>query len=59
MRVAQIRQLFPACVIANSDYELYGLFSVNMFTILRSFTPLVEEYSPDEGFADIQGLRRH
>jgi DNA polymerase-4/DNA polymerase V len=58
MRVSQIRSLFPSCVVANSDYELYGLFSKNLFTILRSFTPLVEEYSPDEGFADIQGLQR-
>ena len=58
MRVSQIRSLFPSCVVANSDYELYGLFSKNLFTIIRSFTPLVEEYSPDEGFADIQGLQR-
>ena len=29
-----------------------------MFEIMRHFTPTVEEYSIDEGFADLTGLRR-
>jgi len=29
-----------------------------MFAIMRRYTPSVEEYSIDEGFADISGLRR-
>ena len=40
-----------------SDYETYSLFSRRMFDIARRFTPLVEEYSIDEGFADLAGLR--
>lgn len=54
----QIRKICPQCVILDSDYELYDLFSQKMFSILRTFTPYVEEYSIDEGFADIKGLRR-
>jgi DNA polymerase-4/DNA polymerase V len=33
-------------------------FSKKMFAILREFTPAVEEYSIDEAFADLTGLRR-
>ncbi len=41
-----------------SDYETYSLFSRRMFAIMRRFTPDVEEYSIDEAFADITGMRR-
>ena len=58
MRVWEIKKRFPACVVVNSDYEIYNLFSSKMFEMMRSFTPSVEEYSIDEGFADIKGLRR-
>ena len=54
----QIKKICPQCVILESDYELYSLFSHKMFGILRTFTPTVEEYSVDEAFADIKGLRR-
>lgn len=54
----QIKKICPSCIIIDSDYELYDLFSQKMFSILRSFTPIVEEYSIDEGFAEIKGLRR-
>ena len=58
MRIWEIKKKFPGCVIVDSDYEVYSLFSKKIFAILRKFTPLVEEYSIDEGFADIKGLRR-
>jgi DNA polymerase-4/DNA polymerase V len=45
-------------VVVPSDYEMYSLFSKRMFDIMRRFTPMVEEHSIDEGFADISGLRR-
>lgn len=54
----QIKKICSHCIILDSDYELYDLFSQKMFSILRSFTPLVEEYSIDEGFADIKGFQR-
>ena len=45
-------------IVLPSDYETYSLYSKRMFDIMRRFTPIVEEYSIDEGFADISGLRR-
>jgi DNA polymerase-4/DNA polymerase V len=58
LRINEIKKIFPQVVIVDSDYEIYALFSQKIFSILRRFTPLVEEYSVDEGFADIKGLRR-
>lgn len=58
MRVSEARKLCPNLIVMNSDYELYSLFSQKMFEILRTFSPYVEEYSIDEAFADIKGLRR-
>jgi DNA polymerase-4 len=47
----------PELIVLPSDYETYSLFSRRMFMIIRRFTPQVEEYSIDEAFADITGLR--
>lgn len=58
MRISEIKKRYPSCIIVDSNYELYDLFSKKMFLILRSYTPYVEEYSIDEGFADLKGLRR-
>ena len=52
------KRLCPGLVILPSDYETYSLFSKRMFDIMRQFTPQVEEYSIDEAFVDITGLRR-
>jgi len=58
MRLFEVRQVCPDAVILPSDYETYSIFSRRMFEILRRFTPDVEEYSIDEAFADLTGLRR-
>ncbi len=58
MRLSEIKRFCPEALIINSDYEKYSLFSVRMFEILKSFSPLVEEYSIDEAFVDLTGLRR-
>lgn len=54
----QARKMCPGLVILPSDYETYSLFSRRMFNVMRRFTPQVEEYSIDEAFADITGMRR-
>ena len=54
----EVKKLCPEAIIVPSDYETYSLFSKRMFAIMRRFTPQVEEYSIDEGFADITGLQR-
>jgi DNA polymerase-4/DNA polymerase V len=58
MRLFEVRKVCPDAVILPSDYETYSLFSIRMFAILQRFTPDVEEYSIDEAFADLTGLRR-
>lgn len=56
--LAKARAMCPSLVILPSDYETYALYSKRMFDIMRQYTPDVEEYSIDEGFADITGMRR-
>jgi DNA polymerase-4/DNA polymerase V len=58
MRLSEARKVCPDAVVLPSDYETYSLFSVRMFDILHRFSPDVEEYSIDEVFIDITGLRR-
>ncbi len=53
----EARRICPELIILPSDYESYSLFSKRMFEIMRRYTPEVEEYSIDEGFADISGMR--
>jgi DNA polymerase IV len=58
MRIADIRKVCPEAIILPSDYETYSLLSKRFFAIVRRYTPDVEEYSIDECFADLTGLRR-
>jgi DNA polymerase-4/DNA polymerase V len=58
MGLFDVKKLCPEAVVLPSDYETYSLFSVRMFDILRRFSPDVEEYSIDEAFVDLTGLRR-
>ncbi len=52
------KKLCPNLILLPSDYETYSLYSKRMFAIMRRYTPIVEEYSIDEAFADLTGLRR-
>jgi len=56
MSMKQIRAKCPQVVVVNSDYTAYVIYARRMYAIARRFTPLVEEYSIDECFADITGL---
>lgn len=58
MPVFAIKKQFPQVIVLAGDYETYGLFSKRIFSILRRYTEMVEEYGIDEAFADITGLRR-
>lgn len=58
MRLWEARKLLPELICLPSDYETYSLYSKRMFEIIRRFTPEVEEYSIDEAFAELSGLRR-
>ena len=58
MRLNDARKACPGLIIMPSDYELYSIYSERIFAIIRRFTPDVEEYSIDEAFCDITGMRR-
>jgi DNA polymerase-4/DNA polymerase V len=58
MSIREIKQICPDIIHLPSDYETYSLFSKRMFAIVRRYTSLVEEYSIDECFAELSGLRR-
>ena len=58
MRLSEVRRLCPDAVFLPSDYETYSLLSRRFFSIVRKYTPDVEEYGIDECFADITGMRR-
>ncbi len=57
MPMFEVKKKFPQVVIRSSDYETYTMFSERMYAIVRRYTPAVEEYSIDECFADLTGLR--
>ncbi len=52
------QRICPSLIVLPSDYETYSLMSKRMFEIVRRWTPIVEEHSIDEGFADLTGMRR-
>jgi len=52
------KKICPGLAVLPSDYETYSIFSKRMFEIMRRYTPEVEEYSIDEGFADLTGMRQ-
>ena len=58
MTLHEVRKICPNVVCLPSDYETYSLYSLRMFSIVRRYTSAVEEYSIDECFADLTGLRR-
>ncbi len=56
MRMSEIRIRCPEAVIVTSDYRSYGIYAHRMYSIVRTYTEKIEEYSIDECFADITGL---
>ncbi|MBE0430042.1 MAG: DNA polymerase IV [Thermoleophilia bacterium] len=54
----EVKRICPEAVLLPSDYETYSLLSKRFFSIVRRYTPDVEEYGIDECFADITGMRR-
>lgn len=56
MPMQEIRRVCPEVIVLAGDYTAYSIYAQRMYRIARAFTPLVEEYSIDECFADITGL---
>lgn len=58
VKLSDALKMCPDAIVLPSDYETYSIFSERMYEIVRRYTPAVEEYSIDECFADLTGLRR-
>lgn len=58
MILSEALKMCPDAIILPSDYETYSIFSERMYEIVRRYSPMVEEYSIDECFADLTGMRR-
>lgn len=58
IHLREAKKICPALIVLPTDYETCSLFSQRMFDCMRQYTSLVEEYSIDEAFVDITGLRR-
>jgi nucleotidyltransferase/DNA polymerase involved in DNA repair len=52
-------RLCPRLEVVPPAHGKYGDVSSEVFSIFRSFTPLVEGLSLDEAFLDVRGLRHH
>lgn len=57
MPVWEAKKRLPEAVFLPADFRFYGLISNKMFAVLHRYSPQVEHYSIDEGFADLDGLR--
>ena len=58
MMLSEAKKICPEAIVLASDYETYSIFSERMYEIVRRYSPTVEEYSIDECFAELTGLRR-
>ena len=56
--ISEAKRIYPRLIVLSSDYETYSLYSQRMCAIIRRFSPDVEEFSIDEAFCDITGVRR-
>ena len=59
MPVWEAKKLLPHAVFLPADFRFYGLISGKIFAILQRYSPQIETYSIDEGFADLNGLRSY
>lgn len=49
---------FPSVIYLSGNHSLYKKISKDVFKILRSYTPDIEQYSIDEGFFEISQIQK-
>ena len=59
MPMSRARRTCPRLIIVPPDHSEYRRLSLQVFEILRRFSPLLEGLSIDEAFLDVSGLRHH
>jgi DNA polymerase IV len=55
MTVAEAKRYCPSIILIPPNFELYRMFSNRVFSIVQTFTPVIEIFSIDECFADMTG----
>lgn len=58
MTIHEVKRICPDIIIRPTDYETVSLYSLRMYAILQRYSPTVEQYSIDECFVDLTGLKR-
>ncbi|MFQ5482827.1 MAG: DNA polymerase IV, partial [Nitrospinaceae bacterium] len=58
MPIARARRLCPHAVFRRGSHRRYSEFSARLFTILETYSPLVEPMSLDEACLDLTGCAR-
>lgn len=53
----EARKLCPDIIMIKTDFDLYSKLSQQLFSILKEFSPILEERSIDECYLDLKGLR--
>jgi nucleotidyltransferase/DNA polymerase involved in DNA repair len=56
MPTSQAMKICPILTVVPPDFSKYADYSHRMFKLVRTFTPLVEIGSIDEGYADLSGI---
>jgi len=57
MPVWEAKRLVPDAAFLTPDFRFYGQMSARFFSILRRYSPVIEIYSIDEAFMDMNGIR--
>jgi len=58
MTVYEAEKLCPEAIFIKPQHHLYVHFSTRILRIMRNFTPLVEPFSIDEAFLDVNGCEK-
>lgn len=56
MPVKEAQAVCPSIIIVEADFNKYQYVSRKLFSILESYTPLIEIFSIDEAFIDLTGM---
>jgi len=58
MPLAQAKRICPDAYFVPGNFHIYQDFSDRVFSLLRQFTPDIEQASIDEGYLDMTGTQR-
>ena len=59
MPLFMAKREFPNVIYLSGNIEIYREISKKVMNVLREFSPFMEQYSVDEAFIDLTGLRRY